>query len=344
MPFRRVKIEGVRARGQYALPLFIMANTSVKQSAATNFDALFGARQGERAPSGGFKMLAPSRITTRPQVRKTFPKSEMDELRASIKELRAEGLGIEGSGILQALVVVPDGDGYRLVMGEKRLRTAIAEGLEEMPCIVIAAMSEGLTRLLQLAENAVRSDPPILDEAKALRETRDEQKLSLRDLARLLGKGKGYIEDRLNLLNFPDEIQNMVSARADSLRHARHINAVEDPKLRLELVRAVIEDDISEREVQRRISGDSDKENSGQTNATNGTSSTRATTLGAGETNQNDKPRDPLTQCLKPASSFAAEAIRLLKTVHLTPNYRRELESELDVLEKKIGKIRKLIT
>lgn len=323
-----------------------MAISPTKQSAATNFDALFGARQGERAPSGGFKMLTPSRITTRPQVRKTFPQTEMDELRASIRELHSEGLGIESSGILQALVVVPDGDGYRLLMGEKRLRCAMAEELEEVPCIVAEAVSEGMTRLLQLTENALRSDPPILEEAEALRETRDQQKLSLRDLARLLGKGKGYIEDRLNLLSFPDEIQNMVSARADSLRHARHINAVEDPKLRLELVRAVIEDDISEREVQRRINGESensDGTSSHQNNASSDTTSTRSVNIGAGEAGQNDKPRDPLTQCLKPASSFMAEAVRLLKPLDLSHDYRREIEVELAVLEKQIGKIRKII-
>ena len=129
-----------------------MAKSSVNQLADANFDALFGARQGERITSGGFKMLAPSLITTRPQVRKTFPKSEMDELRASIREMKTQGLGIEGSGIFQALLVVFDDNGYRLVMGEKRLRCALAEELAEVPCIVVTEMSEGTTR--HLAEAA----------------------------------------------------------------------------------------------------------------------------------------------------------------------------------------------
>ncbi len=347
-----VKIESVRARGQQLFspprhPLFIMAISSTKQSAAANFDALFGVQQGERVVSGNFKMLAPDRIATRPQVRKTYPKDEIDELCNSIRELHKEGLGIEGTGILQALIVVPDGDGYRLAFGEKRLRCAMAEELKEVPCIVIAAMSEGIMRLLQLTENAVRSSPPILDEAEAIRETQQEQKLSLRDLARMLGKGKGYVEDRLNLLSYPNEVQNMVSARADSLRSARHIAAVEDEAKRLALVRAVIEDDLSEREVKRRISGETDSSNVSSTqngNVNNGASSTRSQTLGNDEINQNDTPRDPLTQCLKPASSFAAEAASLLKTAHLTPDYRRELAGELDVLEKQIGKIRKIIS
>lgn len=320
------------------------ATPSSRAQSAANFDALFGVQKGERVVSGGFKMLAPDRITTRPQVRRTFPPDEMQELRSSIHELREQGLGIEGSGILQALVVVPEGDGYRLIMGEKRLRCALAEGLGEVPCIIIAAMSEGLTRLLQLTENALRSNPPILDEAEALHETQQEQKLSIRDLARLLGKGKGYIEDRLNLLAYPDEVKNMVSARADSLRAARHIADVEDPKLRLELARAVIEDEISEREVQRRISGDdtpSSTRNSTNSTAKSGTTSTRSTERGDGESRASSERHDPLTQCLKPASGFVAEAARLLKTIDLSHDYRHEIEAEIDVLEKQIAEIRK---
>ncbi len=316
-----------------------MAKSSVNQLADANFDALFGARQGERITSGGFKMLAPSLITTRPQVRKTFPKSEMDELRASIREMKAQGLGIEGSGIFQALLVVFDDNGYRLVMGEKRLRCALAEQLNEVPCIVVTEMSEGTTRLVQLTENAVRTPPPVLEEAEAICETMAEQNISLREIAQMLGKDKGYIEERVNLhKKYGDDIKNMVSARADSLRHARHIHKIEDKRLREEIIRAVIEDEISVQEVQRRMSGD--PQNGEQSN---GTTSTRSTTLGAGESNNGDKPHDPLTQCLKPASSFAAEAARLLKSAHLTHDYRQEIAAELGVLKKQISKIEKLI-
>lgn len=322
-----------------------MAKSSVNQLADANFDALFGARQGERITTGGFKMLAPGLITTRPQVRKTFSQAEMDELRASIREMKAQGLGIEGSGIFQALLVVFEENGYRLVMGEKRLRCALAEELAEMPCIVVAGMSEGTTRLVQLTENAVRTPPPTLEEAAAICETITEQNLSLREMAQMLGKDKSYIEDRVNLhKKYEDDIKNMVSARADSLRHARHVHKITDERLRSEIIRAVIEDEISEREVQRRMDGDN--ESGSDTDNQNGNSnpiSTRSRTLGEGGSSQSDTPQDPLNQCLKPASSFAAEAARLLKTAHLTPDYRNEIEAELSILKKQIGKIEQII-
>jgi hypothetical protein len=46
---------------------------ALAQGAQSDFDNLFGARQGERIVSAGFKMLAHDRITVRPQVRRTSP-------------------------------------------------------------------------------------------------------------------------------------------------------------------------------------------------------------------------------------------------------------------------------
>jgi len=184
---------------------------ALAQGAQSDFDDLFGARQGERIVSPGFKMLAHDRITVRPQVRRTFPQEEMDELRASIRALRKENGGIEGTGLLQALLVALEDGRYHLIAGEKRFRATQEEGLPEVPCVIVPAVSEGMTRLLQLTENALRSAPPVLEEARAMRETMEQQQLSQRDLARLLGKNRGYIENRVRLLKMEPALQDMVT-------------------------------------------------------------------------------------------------------------------------------------
>ncbi len=229
-----------------------MATKTDKSGA--NFDALFGARQGEKIVSGGFKMLAHDRISVRPQVRQTFSSLELEELRASVHELREQGQGIEGSGVLQALLVCPAEDGYRLIAGEKRFRATQEEGLAQVPCVVVAApKAEGTVRLLQLTENALRSAPPVLEEARAIKETMNEQNLSLRDMARLLGKTLGYVTNRVALLKMSEDVQGMVGVRGDTLRVAAHIEKVADSELRSQLIRAVVDEGISEREVLRRI-------------------------------------------------------------------------------------------
>lgn len=226
---------------------------TLAQGAQSDFDDLFGARQGERIVSAGFKMLAHDRIAVRPQVRRTFVREEMDELRASIRALRGEKGGIEGTGLLQALLVAPQDGRYHLIAGEKRFRATQAEGLPEVPCVVVPAVSEGMTRLLQLTENALRSAPPVLEEAQAMRETMQQQNLSQRDLARLLGKNRGYIENRVRLLKMEPELQEMVIRRPDTLKHAQLIASVQDASLRLELIQAVVEDEASVKEIERRL-------------------------------------------------------------------------------------------
>src|SRR6201999_3466683 len=53
------------------------------------------------------------------QPRQVFDEDALAELTHSIREF----------GVLQPVVVRPDGDGYELVMGERRLRAAQAAGL-----------------------------------------------------------------------------------------------------------------------------------------------------------------------------------------------------------------------
>lgn len=228
-----------------------------KQAAGLKYlDSILPQRTGEREVAGGFKMIEHSRIVVREQVRRTFPQADMDELRASIRELRAQQGGIEGTGLLQALLVSPVRDeagaaSYRLIAGERRFRATRDEGLAEVPCIVIPTATESVVRLMQLSENALRTAPPVLEEARAIRDTMDEMKLSLRDMARMLGKSLGYVTERVSLLKMGEDVQQMVFARANTLRHARLIDPIQDATLRAELIAAAVEG-AGEREIRRR--------------------------------------------------------------------------------------------
>ncbi len=171
--------------------------------------------------------------------------------------MRARGEGIESTGILQPLLVVPTQNSshdtrYRLVAGERRFRASLEAGLAQVPAFVLPLRDEELL-LTQIIENLQRRDLPPLDEARGLEQFMREQKLSIRDVARALGKDKGYIENRLRLLRMGSDLQELVSVRTDTLQHARFIDPVQDTTLRHTLIQAVIEEGISAREVQRRI-------------------------------------------------------------------------------------------
>ena len=84
----------------------------------------------------------------------------------------------------------------------------------------------------------------------------EAEKLSMRDLARALGKTLGYISNRTALLKMRADVQAMVARRGDTVRVAAHIDKVEDEAARAALIQAVGEEGIGEREVLRRIKGE----------------------------------------------------------------------------------------
>ena len=303
-----------------------MAKTT---NTANNFDALFGARGGETVVSGGFKMIPHERIVVHPQVRQTFEPEELEELGDSIRELKARGQGIEGSGVLQALLVCPEGNGYRLLAGEKRFRATAAEGLPTVPCVIVAVpQAEGTVRLLQLTENLLRSDPPVLEEARAFIETMEAEKLSMRDLARALGKTLGYVSNRTALLKMRDDVQAMVAKRGDTLRVAAHINKVEDDAERAALIQAVIEEGISEREVLRRIAGEDKSQVSSRENSSDVASEDTSTK----PTKKAEKSSAGAAPSLRGVVRAAGDAIERIRSSVLSEGERQKVRDDRDAL------------
>lgn len=339
-----------------------MAKTT---NAASNFDALFGARGGETVVSGGFKMIPHERIVVHPQVRQTFAPAELKELGSSIRELKARGQGIEGSGVLQALLVCPEGDGYRLLAGEKRFRATQAEKLAAVPCVIVAApQAEGTVRLLQLTENLLRSDPPVLEEARAFAETMEAEKLSMRDLARALGKTLGYVSNRTALLKMREEVQAMVGQRGDTLRVAAHINKVEDDTGRVALIQSVIEEGISEREVLRRIAGEGEaqvfsRENSdgaasadakageGEVFSRENGNSIASDDTNAGETRstraKTEKSSEGAAPSLRGAVRATTDAIERIRSSVLSDDERQKVRADRDALASLLEELDEII-
>jgi len=147
------------------------------------------------------------------QPRREFPDEGLAELAASIRE----------HGILQPLVVSPDGDGhYLLVAGERRWRAAKLAGLTTVP-VVVKDLAPQQVLELSLVENLQRQDLNPLEEAEAFRRLRDEAGLSAEEIGRRIGKSGAYVRNRIRLLALPEEFQQRVSTGGISARQAEAI-------------------------------------------------------------------------------------------------------------------------
>ncbi|RYD58861.1 MAG: ParB/RepB/Spo0J family partition protein, partial [Sphingomonadales bacterium] len=77
--------------------------------------------------AGGLRMLAVSAMTPHPgQPRRHFDEDALDDLAQSIRT----------RGLIQPIVVRPDGHSYQIVAGERRWRAAQRARLHEVPVIV----------------------------------------------------------------------------------------------------------------------------------------------------------------------------------------------------------------
>lgn len=154
---------------------------------------------------------------------------------------------IKTQGFTSRLRVRPDPseNGYfQLVYGERRLRAARIAELSEVPCEIAEHTDEELIEI-GLAENIQRRDLNPMEEAQAFQTFRDERGYSIRKLAEKIGKDKGYIEDRLAILDAPADVQAMVAQRPDTLRAAREIAKLSTPSERKPLIEGILESKLN---------------------------------------------------------------------------------------------------
>jgi len=186
------------------------------------------------------------RISSNPsQPRQHFDEEALQDLAASIRE----------HGVLQPILVRPRADGhYQIIAGERRWRASKIAGLTEMP-VIIEQIDDEAALEIAIIENLQREDISPLEEAEMFERMTGEHGYSLRKLATKLGKDKGYLENRLRLVDAPQDVRDLVAVRRDTLSHAYELMKVDDPRKRRRLAKQVAARELSLVKLRQRIEG-----------------------------------------------------------------------------------------
>lgn len=149
-------------------------------------------------------------------------------------------------GLLQPIVVREDGDGYELIMGERRWRAAQEAGLERIPVIVRQTDDNDMLRDA-LLENLHRSQLNPLEEAAAYQQMLEDFEITHEELAQRIGRSRPQISNTLRLLRLSPAVQRRVAAGVLSAGHARSLLAVDDSEVQDRLAQRVVAEGISVR-------------------------------------------------------------------------------------------------
>jgi len=190
--------------------------------------------------TGGLREIEIARIKPNPgQPRVQFDEDTLEELADSIRE----------RGVLQPILLKPDGDGYLIVAGERRWRAAQRARLHSIPAIV-REIDESTAAEIALIENIQREDLNAIEEAEGYRQLIQRHGHTQDEVGKLVHKSRSHVANLLRLLNLPDFVKQSLMNGVISMGHARAVANAPDPEA---VVREIVARDLSVRQTEERV-------------------------------------------------------------------------------------------
>lgn len=137
------------------------------------------------------------------QVRAHFDDTEVASLAHSIKE----------HGVLQPILVVQDGDRYKVIAGERRLRASKLAGMERIPARVLST-DDKATHEIALRENLDRVDLHPIEEGEGYVSLLEAGSYTSHEsIAKSFGKPKSRITECIGFTKLPEETKTELMKR-----------------------------------------------------------------------------------------------------------------------------------
>lgn len=210
--------------------------------------SLLGAEEALEAPKraaeeeSGLLLLELGRIRPNPfQPRKTMDPAGLEELRDSIAN----------HGILQPVVVRAAHGSFELIAGERRWRAARLAGLQAVPAILRADVSDADMLELALVENVQRRDLDPIERAQGFQAIMDSLQITQEGVAAKVGLKRSTVANHLRLLELPSKVQEAIGKGLISMGHGRALLGLPTPESMTRAVERIVRDELSVRDVEK---------------------------------------------------------------------------------------------
>ena len=175
------------------------------------------------------------------QPRQVFEPEALQELADSIR----------AQGVVQPIVVRPEGNHFELVAGERRWRAAQLAGLQKIPA-VIRELDSRSAAAIALIENIQREDLNPLEEAQAFSRLIEEFDLTHQQVAESVGRSRAAVSNLIRLLDLAEPVKQQVNKGLLDMGHARALLALIRHD-QVEVAKLVIHRGLSVRETEQLV-------------------------------------------------------------------------------------------
>jgi ParB family chromosome partitioning protein len=200
----------------------------------------YGILKDERYAEVDIEEVSPNPL----QPRMRFDPGSIEQLALSMRE----------SGVIQPILVVPEGETYKIIVGERRWRAAQKAGLKKIPVLIRQIPKERQLEI-SLVENLHREDLNPLEIAHVYQRLIRELDYTQEEIADRVGKDRTSVTNYLRLLNLPEIVQGYLSENKITMGHARALLALEEAESQISLAREIVHHDLTVRDVEKMISG-----------------------------------------------------------------------------------------
>ena len=166
------------------------------------------------------RMITIDQIQPNPyQPRIEFNDDALMDLAQSIRE----------NGLIQPITVREVEGSYQIIAGERRYRALRLNGAVEVPVMVMDANDIQMAEMA-LVENIQRENLSAIEEAKSYLDIMKYTNMNQSELALRVGKSQSSIANKIRLLNLDSDVQNAVSSKVITERHARALLGLDEEK------------------------------------------------------------------------------------------------------------------
>ncbi len=181
-------------------------------------------------------------IPNRFQPREVFDEKALKELAVSIKE----------HGVIQPIIVRNVNGKYEIIAGERRYKASALAGLTKIPAIV-RDLDDKESSKVALLENLQRKNLNPIEEARTYQKILEIDQMTQEELAKTMGKSQSAVANKIRLLSLPDAVQDALLKEQISERHARTLLNIPDAKKQKEMLKKVIDNKMSVRNLEDEI-------------------------------------------------------------------------------------------